>query len=103
MKKTVPFDRTYLYATIETGNAAPDDRTEVTYIEPDNGGAVLVQIRSGGIRIFADVATARSLAAKIMQVTNDGDLLWDTEPMTGEEVDRWTEDIRAGAIGGDPA
>lgn len=105
MRKTVPFENVYMHATLEAGitSSAVDKRADVTFIESDTGGSSLVQVRAGGLCVYMNVATARSLAAQIMRVTDDGDLLWETEPITGEEVDRWTEDIRAGAIGGDPA
>lgn len=98
MKKSVPFENTYLYATMEAGNGKGARPDEVTRIEGDHTS--LVRVHTGSVCIYLDIATARSLASQIMLVTNDGDLLWDTEPMTGEEEDRWSEDIRAGAIGG---
>jgi hypothetical protein len=102
MSKSVPFENTFLYATMEAGNATSNRPDDVTIVDGDR--VSLVRVNTGAVSIYMDVATARSLASQIMQATNDGcDLLWDTEPATGEEVDRWTEDIRAGAIGGDPA
>jgi len=101
MANKVPFENTFLYATMEVGNAATDREPTVEYI--DGNKVSLVCVNAGGVRIFLDIATARSLASKIMQATNDGDLLWETEPMTGEEADSLAADVRAGRIGGDPA
>ena len=110
MRKTVPFDNSFLYATAEVGSAVTDRPDAVELIEGETVSHVsLVRVNAGGLVIYLDIATARSLASQIMRVTNDGDLLWDTEPMTGEEVDLLTDDVKhlhslsAGAIGGDPA
>ena len=101
MKKIVPFENTFLYATVEVGSAATDRDSAVEYIDGEK--VSLVRVHAGGLCIFLDIATARSLASQILHVTNDGDLLWETEPMTGEEVDQLTADVRAGVIGGGAA
>jgi len=103
MKKSVPFENTFLYATMEVGSAATSREAEVDFID---GQVSLVRVNAGGLTIFLDISTARSLATQIMHVTNDGDLLWETEPMTGEEVDELTDALRAGVFfdsDGDPA
>jgi hypothetical protein len=96
MKKTVPFENTFLYATMEVGNAASNYDSVVHLI--DGGQISLVRFDVGGLSIYLDVATARSLASQILHVTNDGDLLWETEPMTGEEVDQLTDELRDGVF-----
>lgn len=101
MTKKVPFENTFLYATVEAGSAATDRDPVVEFI--DGAQVSLVRVNTGGLSIYLDIATARSLASQILHVTNDGDLLWETEPMTGEEVDRLTADVRAGVIGGNVA
>ena len=97
MKKIVPFENTFLYATVEAGSAATDREPAVEFI--DGNAVSLVRVNAGGLSIYLDVATARSLASQLLHVTNDGDLLWETEPMTGEEVDQLTASVRAGVIG----
>jgi hypothetical protein len=104
MKKIVPFENTFLYATVEAGSAATDRDSAVEFI--DGNVVSLVRVNAGGLCIYLDIATARSLASQILHVTNDGDLLWETEPMTGEEVDELTDALRAGVFrdsDGDPA
>jgi hypothetical protein len=103
MRKTVPFDNSFLYATAVVGNAATEHPAEVELLEGKTVSHVsLVRVNAGSLVIYLDVATARSLAEQILSVIDNGcDPLWATEPATGEEVDRWVEDIRAGAIGGD--
>ena len=98
MKKSVPFENTFLYATMEVGSAASNHESVVHLID---GQVSLVRFDVGGLSIYLDVATARSLATQIMHVTNDGDLLWETEPMTGEEVDQLTDALRTGVLSDD--
>ena len=101
MNKTVPFENTYLNATVEAGSSATDRDSVVEYL--DGNKVALVRVNTGGLTMYLDIATARSLASQILHVTNDGDLLWETEPMTGEEVDQLTADVRAGAFDGNVA
>jgi hypothetical protein len=81
---------------MEVGSAATSREAEVDFI--DGSQVSLVRVNAGGLTIFLDIVTARSLATQIMHVTNDGDLLWETEPMTGEEVDQLTDALRTGVF-----
>ena len=96
----VPFENTFMQASVAAGRGIADRDSEVVLVAGEHTS--IVAIYAGGIAIYMNVATARSVAAQIMTLTDNGcDPLWETEPMTGEEEDRWAEDIRAGAIGGD--
>lgn len=96
---TVPFKNTFMQSHVVVGTAAADRGNNVELVEAEH--ATLVTVHAGGVTIYMNVATAQSLATQILRVIDKGcDPLWETEPMTGEEEDRWSEDIRAGAIGG---
>ena len=97
---TVEFENTFMQSAIETGTGVVERPNEVSMVGTDV--VPLVRVYCGNVAIYMNVATARSLAEQILHVTDNGcDPLWATEPATGEEEDRWAEDIRAGAIGGD--
>ena len=99
MSNTVEFENTFMQTTVEVGTSVTVRGNEVTLI--DAFPVSLVRVHTGNACVYMNVATARSLAEQILHVIDNGcDPLWDTEPMTGEEEDRWAEDIRSGAIGG---
>jgi hypothetical protein len=100
-KYVAQFENTFMHSTVESGHQAANRGNEVALIEAKP--TALIRVTADGLCFYANVATARSLAEQILRVIDSGaDPLWDTEPATGEEVDRWVEDIRAGAIGGNP-
>jgi len=101
-KSVAQFENSFMCSTIEVGPSSRDHGNEVALLEAEH--TTLVRVYAGSVCIYMNAATARSLAEQILRVIDNGcDPLWDTEPPTGEEVDRWTEDIRAGAIGGSGA
>jgi hypothetical protein len=102
MTRSVTFKNDYFTAAVENGPGAPDRASTVTVLGPDD--RPLVRVDSGSTTIYMNAATARSLATAILRMTcEECDVLWVEEEPDGEEVDRWNEDVRAGAIGGNPA
>jgi len=99
--KQIPFQNTYCLATMETGINAADRGSVVTTITGDDGRVVLLRVDTRSLTIYLDLNTARGLSLAL-----DRAVRWVEDP--GGEVnleaatDRWSEDVRAGAIGGRP-
>ena len=99
--KQIPFQNTYCLATMESGTDAASRGSAVTTVVSDDGRVVLLRVDAGSLAVCLDLGTARGLSLAL-----DRAVRWVEDP--GGEVnleaatDRWSEDVRAGAIGGRP-